>query len=148
MASFGNWLYNFWARIHLILGKVVRLAFYAGVAYLGWYYLSSANITTTPMEDIKLGQIFGVLLGGGIIIITLIGFFHFPEEANPLAEYSIYRSVWGNLGIFAILLSALVYGWLLFFNHFDRPFLERVAILFNDLTARVWQFLDSILKKR
>ena len=141
-----RWLRRFGAKLHLLLGKLTRFVFYVALGYTGWYYLQSANITSTATEQITLGQIFSVLIGAGILIITLFAFFNFPEEANPLAEYSLYRSVWGNLGLFVILIALAVYVWLIFYDHYDRPLGERVYILYNEQSIRVGQFLDEIFK--
>ncbi|KKU48089.1 hypothetical protein A3H10_03030 [Candidatus Uhrbacteria bacterium RIFCSPLOWO2_12_FULL_46_10] len=146
MTSFGNQL-HLWARTHLLLGKFTRFVFYASLVLLGWYYIDSADALGTEMENIKLGQIFNVLIGLGIIIIALFAFFHFPEEANPLAEYGIYRTVWGNLGIFIIIICALIYGWLFFYNHFDRPFFERIILLYNEQSTRGERLLNYFFKK-
>ena len=141
-----KWLRRLGAKLHLLLGKLTRLIFYAALGYTGWYYLKSASITNTATEQITLGQIFSVLIGAGILIITLFAFFNFPEEANPLAEYSTYRSIWGNLGLLVILIAMVVYGWLIFYDHFDRPIWERVYILFSEQFIRIKQFLDKIFK--
>lgn len=134
------------ATAHLFLGKFTRLVFYGALGYIGWYYLKSANITSTAIENVTIGQILGTLVGAGILIVVLFAFFHFPEEANPLAEYSVYRSVWGNLGLFVILIAIVVYGWLSVYDHFDRPIWERVYILFSEQFIRAQQFLDKIFK--
>ena len=134
------------ATAHLFLGKFTRLVFYGALGYIGWYYLKSAHITGTAIEYVTIEQIFSTLVGAGILIVVLFAFFHFPEEANPLAEYSTYRSIWGNLGLLVILIAMVVYGWLIFYDHFDRPIWERVYILFSEQFIRIKQFLDKIFK--
>lgn len=141
-----GWLISLGAKLHLLLGKLTRFVFYAALAYIGWHYLRSANITSTAIEHVTIGQILGTLAGAGILIIVLFAFFHFPEEANPLAEYSVYRSIWGNLALFIIFIAIVVYIWLIFYNHFDRPIWERVLILFGDYFSRTQHFLDKIFK--
>jgi uncharacterized membrane protein YbhN (UPF0104 family) len=141
-----QWLKRLGAKSHLFLGKLTRFVFYAALGYAGWYYLKSANITSTVTEQITLGQIFSVLIGAGIIIIAFFAFFNFPDEVNPLHEYSLYRSIWGNLGLFIILIAIVVYVWLIFYDHFDRPLGERVYILYNEQSVRVGQFLNEIFK--